>query len=130
MELKIVPQTEVESSVSLGEAVKEQRAPTQAEKLQAIKAIKQTGRNDLCPCGCGKKVKKCPNGRRVLEFKKMFRGLVIPELVFVLLFLAFFIVVMFNLREQYFACKQVGKEPVATWFGCSCADTTSTQTNR
>lgn len=128
MEMKIVPHNEVETNVSLGEAVKERRVPTDAEKAQAVKAIKATKRNDLCPCGCGKKVKRCVNGRRVLEFKKMFRGFVLGELMFVLIFLLVFVLVMFNLRDQYFTCKYMGKKPVATAFGYTCVDSTTAQT--
>lgn len=130
MELKIVPQTEVETTMSLGDAVKERKVPTPEEKAQAIKAIKATKRNDLCPCGCGIKAKKCPNGRRVLEFKKFFRGFAINELAFVIIFLALVVLVMFNLRDQYFTCKYMGKTPVATKFGYTCADSTANQTNR
>jgi hypothetical protein len=57
----------------------------QEEKAQAIKAIKATSRNTDCPCGCGNKAKKCPNGRRVLEFKKYMRGSVVWEVVMFLL---------------------------------------------
>lgn len=130
MELKIVPQTEVETSLSLGDAVRERKVPTEAEKKQAIKAIKETRRNDLCPCGCGMKAKKCHNGRRVLEFKKLFRGFVITELAFVVIFLALVVLVMFNLRDQYFTCKYMGKKPVATKFGYTCADSTADKANR
>lgn len=43
------------------------------ERAASVKAIKQTERNSLCPCGCGLKAKKCQNGRRVLEFKRYMR---------------------------------------------------------
>ena len=128
MELKIVPQNEAETSVSLGDAVKERKVPTEAQKREAVAAIKATKRNDLCPCGCGKKVKRCVNGRRVLEFKKMFRGFVLGELMFVLIFLLIFVLVMFNLRDQYFTCKYMGKKPVTTAFGYTCVDSTAAQT--
>lgn len=122
MEMKIV-QNEAETSVSLGEALKEQRTPTDAEKKQAIQYIKNAKRNYLCPCGCGKKVKRCVNGRRVLEFKKMFRGFVLGELMFVLIFLLVFVLVMFNLRDQYFTCKYMGKKPVTTVVDSTTAET-------
>ena len=46
---------------------------TPEQHKEATKAIKATERNHACPCGCGKKAKQCPNGRRVLEFKKFLR---------------------------------------------------------
>lgn len=48
--------------------------PTAHELSEASKLAKATERNNLCPCGCGMKAKKCVNGRRVLEFKKYLRG--------------------------------------------------------
>lgn len=60
----------------------------QEEKAQAIKAIKATSRNTDCPCGCGNKAKKCVNGRRVLEFKKLMRGSALWEVITALLFIA------------------------------------------
>ena len=47
------------------------RKPLTPEQVQAgKKMVKETQRNHACPCGCGKKAKQCPNGRRVLEFKR------------------------------------------------------------
>ena len=57
---------------------------TKDERAQGVAADKATQRNTLCACGCGKKAKKCQNGRTVLQFKKLLRGSVLTE---VLLFL-------------------------------------------
>ena len=47
------------------------RKPLTPEQVQeGKKMVKETQRNQACPCGCGKKAKQCPNGRRVLEFKR------------------------------------------------------------
>ena len=58
---------------------------TKDERAQGVAAVKATQRNTDCPCGCGSKAKKCPNGRRVLEFKKYMRGSVVWEVVMFLL---------------------------------------------
>jgi len=54
---------------------------TDAERAQGFAAIKGTERNAICPCGCGKKAKKCQNGRTVLQYKKLLRGSVVSELL-------------------------------------------------
>ena len=76
----------------------------QEEKAQAMKTIKATSRNATCPCGCGSKAKKCPNGRRVLEFKKLMRGSVTTEVVMflliVLLVASIFRTVTSEMRER------------------------------
>ena len=50
------------------------KLPPEEQIANAVELAKNTTRNDLCPCGCRKKTKKCENGRRVLEFKKYLRG--------------------------------------------------------
>ncbi len=50
----------------------EVKEPRSTEVKDAIKMAKDTTRNGLCPCGCGNKAKKCVNGRRVMEFKRLF----------------------------------------------------------
>lgn len=60
---------------------------TKDERAQGVAAVKATQRNTLCPCGCGKKAKKCQNGRTVLQFKKMLRGSVMTEVLLFLLIL-------------------------------------------
>ena len=59
-------------ATKLGTRIEPTTKPTMSAEQRAagVKAIKQTERNGLCPCGCGQKAKKCQNGRRVLEFKR------------------------------------------------------------
>ena len=52
-------------------AEKNKMSPEQQTVAKGV--LKTTERNGSCPCGCGQKAKKCENGRRVLEFKKMVR---------------------------------------------------------
>ena len=54
---------------------------TKDERAQGVAAVKATQRNTLCPCGCGKKAKKCQNGRTVLQFKKLLRGSILSEVL-------------------------------------------------
>lgn len=63
-----------ETEVKLRGEQPPQQLPTAHELREASKLAKATERNNLCPCGCGMKAKKCVNGRRVLEFKKYLRG--------------------------------------------------------
>ena len=60
------------------------------DKKEAVATIRSTSRNGDCPCGCGRKAKKCENGRRVIQFKHMFRGGIIVEVLLTLLSLAMF----------------------------------------
>lgn len=59
---------------------------TQEQINQGNALIKKVERNDLCPCNCGKKVKKCENGRRVLQYKRMLTGSVFSEVLVAILF--------------------------------------------
>ena len=65
-----------------------QELPTANELREASKLAKRTERNDLCPCGCGLKAKKCENGRRVLEFKKYQRRYAMFDLLVIVCTLA------------------------------------------
>jgi len=51
-------QTSRPDEIGGGQAGREQ-APAQRERVQPIKTQKKVGRNDPCPCGSGKKYKKC-----------------------------------------------------------------------
>ena len=90
------------------------RKYTPEERKAATDLAKATQRNNDCPCGCGKKAKKCENGRRVLQFKKYLRGSVMSEVILAFAMLALVAFTFTAVMKQKAVKPEEEKKPVAT----------------
>ncbi len=99
----------------------EVKEPRSTEVKDAIKMAKDTTRNGLCPCGCGNKAKKCVNGRRVMEFKRLL-GSTNLEFVIVWLLLFATFIIFYNARKDLNKCLSKHMKPEPNLIGYTCVD--------